>query len=72
MGDLNADRESREVRAFIDKAGLTEPACDKAPFPQLATGTPDRSHPGIGVSRGESDERHRFCTFRPSTDLCRA
>ena len=33
MGDLNAGCDSREVRAFIDKTGLTEPACDKATFP---------------------------------------
>lgn len=33
MGDLNAGCESREVRSFIDRAGLTEPVCDKATFP---------------------------------------
>jgi endonuclease/exonuclease/phosphatase family metal-dependent hydrolase len=33
MGDLNAGCDSREVRDFIDKAGLTEPACDQATFP---------------------------------------
>jgi endonuclease/exonuclease/phosphatase family metal-dependent hydrolase len=33
MGDLNAGCDSREVRAFIDKTGLTEPACNKATFP---------------------------------------
>ena len=33
MGDLNAGCESSEVRMFIDKTGLTEPACDQATFP---------------------------------------
>lgn len=33
MGDLNAGCESNEVRAFINKMGLREPACDKATFP---------------------------------------
>lgn len=33
MGDLNAGCESTEVRKFIDKTDLAEPACDKATFP---------------------------------------
>jgi endonuclease/exonuclease/phosphatase family metal-dependent hydrolase len=33
MGDLNAGCDSREVRSFIDRSGLTEPACSKATFP---------------------------------------
>lgn len=33
MGDLNAGCESREVRAFIDRTGLLEPACGQATFP---------------------------------------
>lgn len=33
MGDLNAGCDSREVRDFIAKAGLTEPICDQATFP---------------------------------------
>jgi endonuclease/exonuclease/phosphatase family metal-dependent hydrolase len=33
MGDLNAGCESTEVKGFIDKAGLTEPMCDRATFP---------------------------------------
>jgi endonuclease/exonuclease/phosphatase family metal-dependent hydrolase len=33
MGDLNAGCDSSEVRTFIDKTGLTEPACNQATFP---------------------------------------
>ncbi len=33
MGDLNAGCDSNEVRRFIDRAGLTEPACEQATFP---------------------------------------
>lgn len=33
MGDLNAGCDSSEVRLFIEKSGLTEPACDQATFP---------------------------------------
>jgi endonuclease/exonuclease/phosphatase family metal-dependent hydrolase len=33
MGDLNASCDSVEVRRFIRRAGLNEPACDQATFP---------------------------------------
>jgi endonuclease/exonuclease/phosphatase family metal-dependent hydrolase len=33
MGDLNAGCDSSEIRAFIARTGLTEPACNKATFP---------------------------------------
>jgi len=33
MGDLNAGSEAVEVRAFVDRAGLREPASDQATFP---------------------------------------
>jgi endonuclease/exonuclease/phosphatase family metal-dependent hydrolase len=33
MGDLNAGCEAVEVRDFVDRAGLHEPACDQATFP---------------------------------------
>jgi endonuclease/exonuclease/phosphatase family metal-dependent hydrolase len=33
MGDLNTGCESKELRRFVDQAGLVEPACNEATFP---------------------------------------
>jgi len=33
MGDLNTGCDSREVRSFIDRTGLTDPPCEQATFP---------------------------------------
>jgi len=66
MGDLNAGCDSREVRAFIEKTGLTEPACDKATFPSWR---PVRRIDHILVSQSLGVNRTRVVDYALSDHL---
>jgi endonuclease/exonuclease/phosphatase family metal-dependent hydrolase len=66
MGDLNAGCDSSEVRTFIEKVGLTEPACDQATFPSWR---PVRRIDHILVSRSIEVSRTRVVDYALSDHL---
>jgi endonuclease/exonuclease/phosphatase family metal-dependent hydrolase len=66
MGDLNAGCESSEVKSFIEKTGLIEPACKQATFPSWR---PVRRIDHILVSRSLEVQRTRVVDYALSDHL---